>query len=175
MTGYRVPRSRSGRSCVWRLIGDDAGITLIELIVGLGISAFVLAFVGTAVYQFYKVTGWGNGRMVLASDLQTAELWLGRDSVQAASFVAESPPNYGHFVIPTSTDDRLVRYSYDPAAQAITRTELTSGDTVSVARDIANQSDVAFSLAGQRLSVSLTANRGGMTDTVDLKFTLRVP
>lgn len=163
------------RAVLRRLALDQAGITLVELVTALGIAAFVMAFVGTAMYQFYRVTAWGNQRMLLASDLQTAELWLGRDVVQAYLFTYEAAPSYGSLTIATSTGDRGIRYAYDSAESTLTRTDLTSGVTTTVAHDIADASDVVFSRAGQRLTVSVTATRSGQTDSIDLHFTLRVP
>lgn len=160
-------------SALRRLVADEAGLTLVELLTGLGISVFVLAFVGTAVFQFYKVTGWGNDRMLLASNLQTAQIWLGRDAVQADSFAPGASPVYGTLSIPTSGSPIQIQYSYDSAAQTLVRTD-ASGSQV-VARNIANESDVSFSLSGRLLDVSLTSTRGGLTDSSDLSFALRVP
>lgn len=157
------------------LAQDEAGITLVELIVALAISAFVLAFLGTAAFQFYKVTGWGNDRMLLSSDLQTAQMWLGRDAVQANAFGPGSAPDYGTFTIPTSSGDRLIRYSYDSSEATLTRTDLSSGDTVVAARDIAAVGDVTFSPTGQRVNVQITATRGSLADSLDLHLNLRVP
>ena len=156
-----------------RLVAGEAGLTLVELLAGLGISIFVLAFVGTAVFQFYRVTGWGNDRMLLASNLQTAQLWLGRDAVQATSFATGTSPVYGTLSIPTGGSPIQIQYSYDSAAQTLVRTD-ASGPQM-VARDIANESDVSFNLSGRLLNVILTSTRGGLTDTSDLSFTLRVP
>jgi Tfp pilus assembly protein PilE len=175
MRAIGLSRPSPRRAMLARLLREESGITLVELITALGIAAFVLAFVGTAAYQFYRVTGWGNERMLLASNLQTAQLWLGRDAVQANAFSPESAPSYGTFTIPTSTSDRLIRYAYDSGQEALTRTDLSSGDTVVVARDIAGSADVAFSLAGRDLAVQVTATRGSQADTLDLHFTLRVP
>jgi type II secretory pathway pseudopilin PulG len=156
-----------------KLVAGEAGITLVELLAGLGISVFVLAFVGTAVFQFYKVTGWGNDRMLLAANLQTAQLWLGRDAVQANSFTPGTSPVYGTLSIPTGGSPIQIQYSYDTAAHTLVRTD-ASGSQI-VARDIANESDVSFSPSGQQLDVSLTSTRGSLTDTSDLSFALRVP
>jgi hypothetical protein len=155
------------------MVAGEAGITLVELLAGLGISIFVLAFVGTAVFQFYKVTGWGNDRMLLASSLQTAQLWLGRDAVQANSFTPGATPVYGTLSIPTSGSPIQIQYSYDSAAHTLVRTD-ASGSQV-VARNIANESDVSFSLSGRQLDVSLTSTRGSLTDSSVFSFALRVP
>jgi hypothetical protein len=156
-----------------QLVNEQAGLSLVELLTALGISVFVLAFVGTAIFQFYKVTVWGNDRMLLASNLQTAQLWLGRDAVQANSFAPGASPVYGSLSIPTGGSPIQIQYSYDSAAQSLVRTD-ASGSQV-VARNIVNESDVSFSLSGRQLDVSLTSTHGSLIDSSDLSFALRVP
>ncbi len=175
MRSIRGLHRRQGMTRLRCLRDEQAGVTLVELLTALGISTFVLAFVGTALFQFYKVTGWGNDRMLLAADFQNAELWLGRDSVQANAFSPGSVPSYGTFTIPTSTGNRGIRYAYSASDKSLTRTDLTSGRTVIAARDIANASDVSFVVSGRRLTVTILATRGGLSDTFNLHLTLRVP
>lgn len=155
---------------------DESGATLVELIAALAIAVFVLAFVGTAVVQFFRLTNWGTDRMVLTSNLQTAQVWLGRDAIQASSFVAASSPVYGVFTLPASSGPaRHVRYSFDPVDHTLVRTEVETSQTRVVARDIASQGDVSFTASGSMLTVGLTATRGGQSDSLDLELFMRVP
>lgn len=154
----------------------ESGATLVELIAALGIAVFVLAFVGTVVVQFFRLTTWGNDRMVLTSNLQTAQVWLGRDVVQASGFTAASSPVYGVFTLPASSGPtHHVRYSFDSTSHTLVRTDIEASQTQVVARDIANESDVSFSPSGRTLTVSLTASRGGQSDSLDLQLLMRVP
>jgi len=76
---------------------DDRGVSLVELIVTITISTIVLAVIITAIVQFYALTRWGNAQLLLENDFQTANLWLGRDAAEAASFTSGSGLTYGTF------------------------------------------------------------------------------
>ncbi len=165
-------RRRLGRRVALR---EESGLSLVEVIVGLGISVFVLAFVGTVAFQIYRVTNWGNDRLLLASDVQTAALWLSRDVVQANQFTPGTAPDYGVFTIPTDTTSKQVRYSYNPAGHTLTRTDLASGETIIVSRDIQNQADLSFAVLGRLVTVDVLVGRGGQTDTAAMHFFMRVP
>lgn len=173
-----LPRSQLTRLPLnaGRSLREDSGATLVELIAALGIAVLVLAFVGVAVVQFFRLTNWGNDRMVLTSNLQTAQVWLGRDVVQASSFTAGSAPVYGVFTLPAvSGPARHVSYSFDFSDHTLVRTDVESSQSQVVARDIASQSDVSFTRSGQMLTVNLTVTRGGQSDTHDLMLYMRVP
>jgi YD repeat-containing protein len=165
-------RRRLGRCVPLR---EESGLSLVEVIVGLGISVFVMAFVGTVAFQIYRVTTWANDRLLLASDVQTAALWLSRDVVQANQFTAGTAPDYGVFTIPTDAASKHVRYSYDPAGNTLTRTDLSTGETVIVSRDIQNQADLSFAVLGRLVTVDFLVGRAGQTDTASMHFFMRVP
>lgn len=157
------------------LPGEERGVSLVELIVGIAIAALVMAYISTAVVQFYQVTRWGNSQLFLASDFQTASLWLGRDAAESAAFTAGAGNVYG--TLSWADGSNAYRYSYSSLDQALVREHLLGGvvqSTLSVARHIANQSDVTFSLSADLLTVSLTATSGGESETATFEFALRV-
>lgn len=158
-----------------RLLSEQAGTTLVEVLTGLGISALLIGFVGTVLFQLYRATVWGNNRMLLAADVQSAQLWLGRDTVQATSFTPAGAPNYGVFSLPTDSTTRQVRYSYDSANHTLVRTDLVTSQSVVAARDIAAQTDVTFSTTANLVMVSITANRAGLSTSASLYYFMRVP
>lgn len=154
----------------------EAGASLVELLIGITISTFVIATLGTAVYQFYAVSGWGNARMTVLHDLQNAGLWLGRDAQEAASFSSGAGLTYGTF----SWSDNSVqfRYAYDPATTSLIRTHLVGGvpqSSLPVARHIASQGDVTFGAAGSLVTVTLTSTSAGVTASDSLLLAMRVP
>lgn len=158
-----------------RLRSED-GISLVEVLVGLAIAAGIAAVLGTAVYQFFTVTRWGNDRMLAAADHQTALLWLGRDSAEAASFVAGSGNDYGSFQWPGG--DPYYLYRFDPSEKTLVRDHYSGGvlqSSIVAARNIAAQGDVTFSVSGRVVSVSITTTVGAVSETMDLSLTMRVP
>jgi hypothetical protein len=159
-----------------RLIAEEYGVSLVEVLVGLAIAAGIAAFIGTAVWQFFSVTRWGNNQMLAASDHQTAILWLGRDSAEAESFTSGSGLVYGTFTWPEG--DPSYRYLYDPAEGAIIREVLSGGSVQSsrvIARYIAAQTDVTFSASGKLITVTLLSTHADQTFSTELQLAMRVP
>lgn len=153
---------------------DQRGATLVELIVALTISTIVLAVITTAIVQFYGLTRWGNAQLLLENDFQTANLWLGRDIAEAATFTPGSGLTYGTFSWPDGSNQ--YRYAYDPGAQALTREHLQGGSTVSVitaARHVAAQGDISISVSGGLVTVTLTLTEGDVSETRTYYFSMR--
>lgn len=157
------------------LIVDERGVSLVELLVGLSIAAMLIGFIGTSVYQFFSVTRWGNARMAVSAQLQTATTWLGRDAAEAETFTAGSGATYGTFAWPSG--DPAFRYRYDAAGESLLRDLIEGGSvqsTTTVARNIQAQSDVSFVPTGSTVSVTITATSGSISDSVDLTLAMRV-
>ena len=154
----------------------EAGATLVELLLAVAISAVVMTMLGTAVFQFYSISRWGQARLSVLKDLQTAGLWLGRDAQEAAAFVPGAGSVYGTFRWSDSSFE--FRYSYSAADQALVREAIASSivqSTLFVARHIASQGDVTFSPSGKRVEVTVTATSGAVSASNTLTLTMRVP
>ena len=154
----------------------ESGATLVELVLAVSISAVVMTMLGTAVFQFYSISNWGQARLAVLKDLQTAGLWLGRDAQEAAAFVPGAGTVYGTFRWSDSSFE--YRYSYSAPDQALVREAIASSivqSTLLVARHIASQGDVTFSPSGKRVEVTLTATSGSVTASNTLTLTMRVP
>lgn len=163
-------RIRVGRRC-WR---DEAGATLVETLIALAISAAVVTMLGSAVYQFYAISYWGNDRLAVLHDLQNAGLWIGRDANEAASFTSGAGTVYGTLSWPDLSVQ--YRYSYDSGNTALLREHLVGGvpqSTVTVARHIAFQSDVSFAVSGSRLTVTITSTSDSVSASSTLTLTMR--
>ena len=157
-------------------MADERGVSLVEVLVGIAIAAGIAAFIGTAVWQFFTVTRWGNSQMLATADHQTAILWLGRDSSEAETFAAGSGLEYGTFTWPEG--DPAFRYRYDDSEGTMVRDEIVGGSVQSsqvVMRYIANQSDVTFSQSGSLVTVDLLSTQGGETFSTTLQLNMRVP
>ncbi len=158
------------------LLAEEAGTTLVELVVGVGISAAVLTLIGTFILQFFTVTRQGNARMDVSSDLQSVSLWLGRDAAEAYSFVPGSSPAYGAFHASHPDGDHEYRYRFDASEGHLIREHYLDGGLQSsqtVSRHIAAEGDVIFNDGGSLVSVSVTATSGQVSDSVDLELALR--
>jgi hypothetical protein len=154
----------------------ESGATLVELLLAVAVSAMVLTMLGTAVFQFFTISNWGQARLSVLKDLQTAGLWLGRDAQEASSFVPGVGTVYGTFRWSDASIE--FRYSYSAADQALVREAIAGSivqSTLTVARHIASQGDVTFSPSGKRVAVTLTATSGTVTASNDLTLTMRVP
>ncbi len=172
----RWPAASSSKDIHPPVIHDQRGVSLVELLVGLGIAAGIALFIGTTIWQFFTVTRWGHNRMLVASHHQTALLWLSRDSAEADTFVAGSGAEYGTFYWPGG--DPYFAYRYDAAEGTLVRDHYAGGalqSSQTVARSIANQNDVSFSPSGELVTVSITSSQGSIVETVDLQLAMRVP
>ena len=153
----------------------ERGFTLPEMLITAVLVGGTAALITTAIYQIFIVAQDGNARLAALGDVQNASIWIGRDSSESASWSAGSGTVYGTL----TTSDPLVqyRYSYDAANTALVREHLVSGSpvsTLSIARRIANQGDVSFSLTGTLLTVSITGTSGTASENATLKLGMRV-
>lgn len=158
------------------LLEDERGISLVELLVGIGIAAGIMTLIGTFIFQFFTVTRVGTNQMAVSSDLQSAALWLGRDAAQAHTFTAGSSPVYGSFTADSASSDHEFRYLYDSADSDLIREHYVDGSLdsrVVVARLVAAEGDVSFTTSGNLVSVTVSATSGDAADSLELELALR--
>jgi len=143
-----------------RLVTEDRGMTLTEMLVSAFLMSLLIGVLGTAFYQFFTATRWGNDALTALHDLENAEVWLSRDAREARSFTPGASPVYGTFDCGDSTVQ--YRYSYDPSRTALVREKMVNGvveSTLVVARHIAQQGDVAFSVARSLVTITLKSTK----------------
>jgi len=173
----RGNRRSPTRAWLARLAHSEQGVSLPEILVATVIAASVAGLLGTAVYQFFVVTGQGRNHLTVQNGLRDSSLWLGRDAAEAQSFTAGSGTTYGTFL---SGDPTVkFRYVYDAAEKALVREELLNDvvqSTTIVARGIESQGDVSFAVNGSLLTVSVTASSpdGTVSEDVTLNLAMRV-
>jgi len=153
---------------------DQAGFTLVELMVALCISALVLSGLGMALYQFNSVTRLHQDTLLLNQQIQNAATVLNRDVVGASGgTVAGDSLSLG---IPTYTFGQVT----DPITETITYSlesdTLKRNDgsqTMVVARYIAGADFGPPGPISTTLSITLTGTVHGETRQTVLSFNRR--
>lgn len=56
------------------------GMTMVELIMAVAITGIIVAFLGTAIYQIFTVSGYGNDQLTAQHELQNAATWFNLDT-----------------------------------------------------------------------------------------------
>lgn len=169
-----VSPSPAGHS-LRRLITEDRGMTLTEMLVSAFLMSLLIGVLGTAFYQFFTATRWGNDTLTALHDLENAEVWLSRDVREAQSFTPGSSPVYGTFDCGDYSTVQY-RYSYDSGNTALVREKIVDGgveSTLTVARHIDQESDVAFSAGSSLVTITLTSTSGAISRNTTLKINMR--
>lgn len=173
--GAIVAHLGSAGQSVRRLVTEEQGMTLTEILVTIFLASLLIGVLGTAFYQLFAATRWGNDTLTALHDLENAEVWLSRDARQARSFTAGSSPVYGTFDCGDYSRVQY-RYSHDLGNTALVREEIVDLEvesTLTVARHIAYDSDVGFSVSGSLVTMTLTSTSGAISRSTTLKINMR--
>lgn len=155
-------------------IREEAGFTLIEVLLALCISTLVLSGLSVALYQFNAVTRLHQNTLALNQQLQSTATVLNRDVVGASSGVAAGDslslciPSY---VFGQVADPITKTVTYAMASDTLTRSE--DGQTVVIARHVEG---VDFGPSGPisaTLSITLTTTALGEARHTILVFDRR--
>jgi len=170
-------KARRNRGRTWPGIKFERGATIPEILIALVLSTFAAGLIATAAYQFFIVTNDSNNRLAVLHDLENVSTWLGRDASEAQAFTPGSGAVYG--TLETGNTSVKYRYSYDAGQTALVREHLVDEvvqSTTTIARWIASQGDVVFSVSGNLLTVSITASGAGgaVSESTTLKLSMKV-
>lgn len=127
------------------------GFTLVELLIVTSITGLIASFLGSAVYQMFTVTEYGNSKMTAIHDLQNTSNWLNRDG-QAASAATG-----GSQLVLTLPDASTITYT-------LVGTELQRSDgssQITVARNITSAN---FTVSGRTVTLNITSSPVGRQD-----------
>jgi type II secretory pathway pseudopilin PulG len=153
----------------------QSGFTIPEMLIGALLATAAATLIATAIYQLSVASRDGRNRLVALGDVQNAALWIGSDTSEAQSFTAGSGATYG--TLTTSDVTLEYRYSYSSSDKSLVREVLVSGsptNTQRIARNIASQGDVTFSLSGTLLTVTITATSATLSESATLNASMRV-
>lgn len=130
----------------------QSGITLAELLVASAIGLAIAACLGTAIFQFIRITNQGNEVMTALHQVQNAGYWVSLDGQKSVS------ASGGSDLVLTIPNSATVTY-------ATSGTELIrtcDGSQFTIARDISN---VGFQVDKRIITMNVTASPGNSNDT----------
>ena len=147
------------------------GLSLIELVVAMAMSALVIAPMIVILDQFFGIPIRASSTNNLINDVQQAAFQIADDARSADSFVSGSSPVYGTFSwvdrtgLPIATHS--VRYLHSSGDNSLLREETInagSPTTEVIARTIKNESDITIQQSGDLIQASITATTGSSSD-----------
>jgi len=137
------------------LFKKQAGFTLVEVLLALGITALIAAPMTTGIYQINNVSVRIDNRLRTLNDLQQAGRWLYTDGevAESTNLVDNGPPtNTMSF---TWNNGQAHTSTYSLSGTELQRNH--NGNVITVARFI---SDAMFSISNQLITVELTSSPG---------------
>lgn len=129
-------------------MNGQRGMTLAEMVVATAITGIIIAFLGTAIFQIFTISGYGNDQLTATHELENIAYWFNNDG-QGAQEAAG-----GTTLVLTRADGSSVTYT-------LTGTEMrrtTDGSQTTLARNITSAS---FSVSNRTVIMSLTASPPG--------------
>lgn len=135
---------------------------------------------GTVIWQFQRLPAWASAQLVVFPELRDAVYWIKLDANKAQSFAPGTPPQYGTFrwqdygtFPPTSYEVK-----YYLAGNTLYRQVISDNvpfGPLALARHIASQSHVTFTLGSSKLTTTITATiESGIMGDVVRSSTLEV-
>jgi prepilin-type N-terminal cleavage/methylation domain-containing protein len=127
------------------------GFTLVELLIVISITGLIASFLGSAVYQMFTITEYGNSKMTAIHDLQNISNWLNRDGQTASNATG------GSQLILTLPDTSTITYT-------LVGTELQRSDgssQITVARNITSAD---FTVSDRMVTLDVTSVPAGRQD-----------
>jgi len=129
-------------------VNGQKGMTIAELVVAIATAGIIVVFLGTAVYQIFNVSGYGNDQLTATHELENVAHWFNIDGQGAKAATG------GATLALTMGDNSSVIYTL--AGTEIRR--ITETEEMILARNIASAS---FTIEARLVTMSLTATPPG--------------
>ncbi len=139
----------------------ESGITLIEILIASAISLTIAGFLGTAIFQFFMITGHGSDVMTSMHQVENAGHWFSRDGQMASSATG------GNSLVLTIPDSSDITYSLSG-----TNLQRTIGDAqLIVARNV---TDLDFYVDDDVITMDISSSQGSsVTEHAAYKVCIR--
>ena len=162
---------------------EQIGLTVIELVVALALSAMVIGPMVVILNQFFVLPIRASSTHNLIHQAQRAAFRIAEDSRNASSFVPAPAPDYGTFSwvdrTGTTVGTHSVRYFHSSGDNTLVREEIVNGGapiTIVVSRSVRDHSDVSIQRSDGLILASVTASTGLFDDpaSTTAKFRARL-
>ena len=151
---------------------NQRGLTLVELLLALGISALISGALGTAIHQFVMASERGNDDLRALHDVQNAGYWITLDGGKAVTTnLVDGALSTGSMTLTWTSGVQTHTVTYSLAGTELKRDH--NGTITTVARHV---SSVEFSLAGLLITATMAstpAGRWGVSEQATYKVWLR--
>jgi len=129
-------------------MNGQKGMTIAELVVAIAASGIIVVFLGTAIYQIFNISGYGNDRLTATHELENIAHWFNIDGQEAK--VATG----GSTLTLTMADDSSITYTL-----AGTEMRRTSGSGEMILAH--NITSASFEIDTRLVTMSLTSSPPG--------------
>ena len=129
-------------------MNGQRGMTIAELVMAIAATGIIVVFLGTAIYQIFNVSGYGNDRLTATHELENTAHWFNIDGQGAKAATG------GATLALTMADDSSITYTL--AGTDLRRT--TGGDEMILARNITSAN---FTIDARVVTMSLTSSPPG--------------
>lgn len=150
------------------------GFTLIELLIAMLISGMIVAAVGTAIFQVFRVNALTSDSVAAFAQVQNAGFWISHDAVMAQAVTVDNDPgtpefitldwvdweNDAHQVVYTLNSSGEFKRSYSFEVDGVAQPNAT----ISVAQNI-DPGNTSCSWDAPVLTLNITAQVGQQTAT----------
>ena len=142
-----------------KIVREQKGFTLVEILIALGITALVAGTLGTAIFQIFDRSARGNDTLKALNDIHNAGRWLYLDGERAETtdLVDATPPvpPVNAMSLSWTSDGQLHTATYSLSGTELVRNH--NGTVTTVARYV---SSVDFSISNRLIKIDLTSTPG---------------
>ena len=155
-----------------RRLGDQSGLTLVELLVATAITGLLAGALGTTVHQLFMTSERGNDELRALHDVQNAGSWLNLDGERAETTnLIDGAPPAASMTLSWTSGSQAHTVTYSLSGTELQRNH--NGTTITVARHI---SGIQFSISDRVITVMMTSTpegRWGVSKEAEYRIWLR--
>lgn len=160
---------------------NEKGLTLIEVVVGLSIAAFVVGASSTAIVAMERLSPQNGDWAIALSQVQNAGYWISRDvqMSQGTITVGTGNPTFLTLTLPqTTTDNKTVIYQLQDMSgglKRLIRNDQTANQQKMIAEYTSVPTSPVYNTDNRTLTFTLRATSGKVQVTKNYEANQRVP